>query len=84
MMLTPLINTRNDAHRLSRLFADRAGARPSTPILRATSAQQRFAARHSAPAAPPNSHQDVLIVARPKALPTRRVTYLPKPAAKSP
>ena len=84
MMLTPLVNISNDAHGLAWLFAARAGARVSMPISRATTAQKHLVAPHIAPAAPPNSRQDALIVARPKALPTRRVTYLPKPAAKSP
>ena len=63
MMLTPLTNTRNDAHCLSWLFADGAGARVSTAILRATSAQKYFTATHITPAAPPNDRPAALVVA---------------------
>jgi hypothetical protein len=84
MMPALLTNARNRAHHLARLFADTAGACVSTQTLSATTTRKRFPAPHIAPAAPPNRHPGVLILARPKTLPTLRVTYMPKPAAKSP
>ena len=84
MMPAPLTNTRNHAHHLARLFADTAGACVLTQTLWATTTRKHFATPHIAPAAPPNRRPGALIPARPKTLPTRRVTFTPKPAAKSP
>jgi hypothetical protein len=77
-------NTRNNAHHLARLFADTAGACVLMQTLWATTTRKTFAAPHIAPAAPPYRHPSALIPARPKTLPTLRVKYMPKPAAKSP
>jgi hypothetical protein len=84
MMPAPLTNTRNNAHHLTRLFADGAGARVSTPILRPMSAQKHLAASQIPPVARSNRHTGAFILARSKTLPTLRVTGTPKPAAKSP
>jgi hypothetical protein len=77
--MMPAMFTCNHAHHLARLFADAAGACVSTQTL-----SKYFAAPHIAPAARPNRHPGALIPARPRTLPTLRVTYTPKPAAKSP
>ena len=84
--MTPALrtNTRNHAHHLARLFAETAGACVLTQTLWATTTRKHFAAPHIAPTAPPNRRPGALILARLKTLPTRRVTYTPKPAAKSP
>jgi hypothetical protein len=84
MMPALRTNTRNNAHHLARLFADTAGACVLTQTLSATTTRKHFAAPHIAPAARPNRPPGALILARPKTLPTLRVTYTPKPAAKSP
>jgi hypothetical protein len=84
MMPALLTNTRNNAHHLARLFVDAAGACILTQTLWATTTRKHSAASHLAPAAQPNRHPGALILARPKTLPTFRLTYMPKPAAKSP
>jgi hypothetical protein len=84
--MTPALrtNTRNNAHHLSRLFADTAGACFLTQTLWATPTRKYFAALHITPAARSNRHPGTLIPARPNTLPTLHVTYTPKPTAKSP
>ena len=83
MMTALLTNTRN-THHLARLFADTAGACVFTQTLWTTTTRKHFAAPFIAPAARPNRHPRALIPARPKTPPTLRLTYTPKPAAKSP
>jgi hypothetical protein len=84
MTLALRTNTRNNAHHLARLFTDTAGACVLMQTLWATTTRKHFAAPHIAPAARPNRRPGAPILARPKTLPTPRVTSTPKPAAKSP
>jgi hypothetical protein len=84
MMPIPLTNISSNAHRLTWLFANSAGARVSARILCAMSAQECFAERRTVPAARPDLDLDAFVLAKSKALPMSRVTYTPEPASKSP
>jgi hypothetical protein len=84
MMPIRLTNISSDPHYLTWFFANSAGARVSTRILCAMRVQKHFAAPQTVPAARPNLDPDAFVLARLKALPTLRVTCMPKPASKSP
>src|SRR5262249_43468892 len=75
----PLTNTRNHAHHVAGLCADTAAACVSTQTIWATATWKHFAAPHITPAAQPNRLPGAPILARPKPLPTPRVTSTPKP-----
>ena len=84
MMPILLTNISSDAHCLSWLFANSAGAHVSTRPLRATRAQEHFAEPQNVPLARPDPDPDASVLETLKALPTLRVTYALEPASKSP